>query len=135
MGCEEELLRKDLQQHENDHILHLQIAVETVYQQQKEMKAMKEEQRAMKEEQRAMKEEQRAMKEELELNPCVFKMPRFRWHRLFKDEWYSPPFYIHPGSCFVMLRQKWASVEELFVCSLKWKSLHNDKNDAYTRAG
>jgi len=115
IGCEEKPLRKDLQQHENDYLLHLQLAVETVNQQQKEMKAMKEEQRAMKEEQRAMKkeqrarkEEQRAMKEEQEVmedviahtqsSPCVFKMPKFNQHKEDQDEWYSPPFYTHPGS-------------------------------------
>ena len=47
IGCEEKLLRKDLQQHENDYTLHLQLAVETVNQQQKEMKAMEEEQEVM----------------------------------------------------------------------------------------
>ena len=68
IGCEKELLRKDLQQHENDHMLHLQLAVETV---------------------NTMKEEQTA---------CVFKMPQFNQHKTLNQDWYSPPFYIRPGS-------------------------------------
>jgi len=87
IGCEEKVLRKDLQQHENDYMLHLQLAVETVNQQQQEMKAMKEEQRAMKEEQEDVNPE---------LSPCVFKMSKINQHK--RDTWYSPPFYIHPGS-------------------------------------
>ena len=47
LGCEEELLRKDLQQHENDDTFHLHLAIETVNRQQKEIKTMKEVQTAM----------------------------------------------------------------------------------------
>ena len=125
IGCEEEPLHKDLQQHENDDTFHLHLAIETVSRQQKEMKGMKEEQRAMKEEQRVMKEEQRAMKEEqramkdeqksmkrdmqaeiahTQASPCVFKMPNFNQQKTSNQEWYSPPFYIHPGSYKMCIR-------------------------------
>jgi len=110
IGCEEEPLRKDLQQHENNDTFHLHLAIETVNRQQKEVKALKEEQRAMKEEQRAMKEEQRAMKEEqramkevmkddivhCQARSCVFKIPNFNQKKKSQKEWYSPPFYTHP---------------------------------------
>ena len=86
IGCEEKLLLQDLQQHENDYMLHLHLAIETVNKQQKEMKAMKEEQRAMKED---MIHTQ---------GPCVFKMPNFNQQKASKQEWYSPPFYLRPGS-------------------------------------
>jgi len=79
-GCEKKPLRKDLQQHENDYLLHLQLAVETVYQQQKEMKAMED------------------VIARTQPRPCVFKMTKFNQHKISQDEWYSPPFYIHPGS-------------------------------------
>ena len=97
IGCEEKPLHKDLQQHENDNTFHLHLAIETVNRQQKEMKAMKEE---LKEEQRGIKEELRAMKEDIvhTQGPCVFKMPNFIQHKTSKQEWYSPPFYLHPGS-------------------------------------
>ena len=84
LGCEEEPLRKDLQQHENDYMLHLQCAVETVNQQQIEMEEMR-----------------RAMEDNIaqaQTSPCVFKMPEFIQHKTSKQEWYSPPFYIQPGS-------------------------------------
>jgi len=83
IGCEKKPLRKDLQQHENDYMLHLQLAVETVNQQQKEMKAMKEEQDVI---------------VHTQPSPCVFKMPKFNQHKKSQDTWHSPPFYIHPGS-------------------------------------
>ena len=43
IGCEEEPLRKDLQQHENDAILHLPLAIETVNRQQDENDELKDE--------------------------------------------------------------------------------------------
>ena len=91
LGCEEELLRKDLQQHENNDTLHLHLAIETVHKLQKEMKVMKEE----------LKEEQRGIKEDIvhtQASPCVFKMANFNQQKASKQEWYSPPFYLHPGS-------------------------------------
>jgi len=97
IGCEEKALRKDLQQHENDYMLHLQLAVETVNQQQK-MKAMKEQQEVMEAEQEVMKEEQKDVIAHTQPSPCVFKMPKFNQHKKFQDRWYSPPFYIHHGS-------------------------------------
>jgi len=87
IGCEEKPLRKDLQQHENDYTLHLQLAVETVNQQQKKMKAMKEEQKVMED-----------VIAHTQPSPGVFKMPKFNQHKNVQDTWYSPPFYIHSGS-------------------------------------
>ena len=81
IGCKEEPLRKDQKHHENDYLLHLQHAVETVSQQQKEMRAMKEELRALKDTQAS-----------------VFRMPGFNQYKTFNQSWFSPPFYTHPGS-------------------------------------
>ena len=92
IGCEKELLLQDLQQHENNDTFHLHLAIETVNRQQKEMKAMK--------------EEQTAMKEDIvhTQGPCVFKMPNFNQQKTSKQEWYSPPFYLHPGSYKMCIR-------------------------------
>ena len=115
IGCEEQPLRKDLKHHENDYRLHLQHAVETIRQQQREMKAMKEEQRELEEDQRATEADMRAiaaelgeMQEELkeerlniahtQASPRVFRMPEFNQHKTLNQDWYSPPFYIHHGS-------------------------------------
>ena len=77
IGCEEEPLRKDLQQHENDDTFHLHLAIETVNRQQKEIKAMK---------------------DGVQTTPCVFKMPNFNEFKEFNLEWNSPPFNTHSGS-------------------------------------
>jgi len=61
-------------------MLHLQLAVETV---------------------NTVREEQREMKDNIahtQASPCVFKMPKFNQYKTLVQEWYSPPFYIHPGS-------------------------------------
>ena len=91
IGCEEEPFRKDLQQHEDDYMLHLQLAVETVNKQQKEMKAMKNELREIK---------QRAIEDSIvyaHASRCVFRMPNFNQQKTQDQEWYSPPFYTYPG--------------------------------------
>ena len=67
IGCKETLPRKDLEQHEDDDSFHLHLAIETVIEQQVKEK------------------------------PCVFKMPEFKQHKSSQQEWYSPPFYTHPG--------------------------------------
>ena len=66
IGCEEEPLRKDLEQHENDAILHLHLALETINEKQVKKKS------------------------------CTFKMPEFSQHKSSKRAWYSPTFYTHP---------------------------------------
>ena len=77
LGCEEKPLRKDLQQHENDDTFHLHLAIETV---------------------RAMKIDQRDNIAHTQASPWVFKMPDFNKHKISDKRWYSPPFYIHPGT-------------------------------------
>ena len=92
IGCEEEPLRKDLEQHENDAILHLPLAIETVSKQQDEIDELREEVKAVKEEQKIM-----VMGDNLAADSCVFKFPEYHQHNLYNKEWYSPPFYTHPG--------------------------------------
>ena len=76
IGCEEELLRKDLQQHEmDDALLHLHLTIKTVSELQKKMKLIG---------------------DNVATCPCVFKMPQYHQHKSSKQEWYSPPFYTHP---------------------------------------
>ena len=67
IGCKEELSRKDLEQHEGDDTFHLHLAIETINEQQVKKRS------------------------------CVFKMPKFSQYRSSNQEWYSPPFYTHPG--------------------------------------
>ena len=87
IGCEEKPLRKDLQQHENDDTFHLHLAIETVHKQQKEIKTMKREQRSMKSD-----------IANTQARPCVFTVSNFKQHKTSKQDWYSPPFYLRPGS-------------------------------------
>ena len=114
IGCEEKPLRKDLQQHENDYMLHLQLAVETVNQQQKEMKVMED------------------VIAHTQPSPCVLKMPKFNQHKKVQDTWYSPPFYIHSGSykmCINVDANGIGSVKgthiSVFACLMRGK---NDDN-------
>ena len=91
IGCKEKPLRKDSQQHENDDTFHLHLAIETVNKQQKELKAFK-----------AQQERMNDMAGQA--GRCVLKMPEFNQHKSSKDVWYSPPFYIYPGSYKMCIR-------------------------------
>ena len=75
IGCEEEPLRKDIQQHENDDAVHLHLAIKTVNELQKKIKLMG---------------------DNVATCPCVFKMPKYYQHKSSSQEWYSPPFYTSP---------------------------------------
>ena len=86
IGCNEVSLRKDLNQHENDAILHLNLAIETVNEQQKKMKVM---------------EEKVVFSQ---AGPCVLKFPKYHYHKTSSQEWYSPPFYTHPGGYKMCIR-------------------------------
>ena len=93
IGCKVKPLRKDSQQHENDDTFHLHLAIETVNKQQKELEAFKEEQKRMNDTIMAD-----------QAGRCVLKMPEFDQHKSSKDVWYSPPFYIYPGSYKMCIR-------------------------------
>ena len=89
IGCNEKLLRKSLQKHENDDTYHLCLAIETVTKQQRQINKLQNEMQAVKGEQDSIM---------CYLNfPCVFKMTEFTQHNSSKQEWYSPPLYTHPG--------------------------------------
>ena len=93
IGCGEEPLRKDLQQHEDDDTFHLHLAIQTVNKQQKELKAVKEEQKIMSEAIMAG-----------QAGRCVLNMTKFNQHKSTKRQWYSPPFYSHPGGYKICIR-------------------------------
>ena len=93
IGCKEELLRKDLEQHEMDDAVHLHTAIETVNEQQQEINELK-----------IFKAEQRMMTDSVmagQSGPFVFKisfrMPEYHQHKCSEQEWCSSPFYTHPG--------------------------------------
>ena len=95
-GCEEEPLRKDLEQHENDTVLHLPLAIETVCKQQEEIEELREEVKAVKEEQKTKVIGGNLAADQVD--SYIFKFPEFHQHCLHNNrEWYSPPFYTHPG--------------------------------------
>ena len=94
-GCEEEPLRKDLEQHENDTVLHLPLAIETVCKQQEEIEELREEVKAVKEEQKTKVIGGNLAADQVD--SYIFKFPEFHQHCLHNREWYSPPFYTHPG--------------------------------------
>ena len=100
IGCDEKPLRKDLQQHENNDTFHFHLAIETVNRQQREIKVLKEEQRAMKEEQTAMKDDI----VHTQVSPRTYKMTNFNQQKALKQNWYSPPFYLHPSSYKICIR-------------------------------
>ena len=92
VGCEKEPLRRDLEQHVNDTTLHLPLAIETVCKQQEEIEELREEVKAIKEEQKM-----KVIGAAGQADSYVFKFSEFYQHNLDNEEWYSPPFYTHPG--------------------------------------
>ena len=74
IGCEEELPRKDLEQHEKDDTFHLHLAIETINEQQVKKRS------------------------------CTFNMPEFSQHKSSKRNWLSPPFYTQPGGYKMCIR-------------------------------
>ena len=95
IGCEEEPLRRDLEQHENDAFVHLPFAIETVCKQQEEIEELREEVKAVKEEQKIKVIGGNLAADQAD--SCVFKFSEFYQHDLHDKEWYTPPFYTHPG--------------------------------------
>ena len=75
IGCEEEIERKDLAEHEGDTQQHLQLAVETVQQQQIKIGNMQAQYREM---------------------PMPYKFTNFNQHKTADDRIYSPAFYTSP---------------------------------------
>ena len=103
IGCKEELLRKDLKQHENDGALHFQLAIETITEQQKKINRQQEEISELQKEIKAVQAEQKMMSYNImagqvgQSGQCVFNMTKYHRHKSSKQGWYSPPFYTHPG--------------------------------------
>ena len=103
---------------------------------------MKEQQEVMEAEQEVMKEEQEVMEDVIahtQPSPCVFKMPKFNQHKKSQDEWYSPPFYIHPGSykmCICVYANGHGDGEgthtSVFACLMRGK---NDDNLSWPFTG
>ena len=93
IGCKVKPLRKDSQQHENDDTFHLHLAIETVNKQREELEAFKDQQKRMNDTIMAG-----------QAGRCVLKMPEFNQHKSSKDVWYSPSFYIYPGSYKMCIR-------------------------------
>ena len=107
IGCKEELVRTDLEQHENDVIFHFQLSIETITEQQKKINRQQEEVSEQREEMKVVKQEQRLMADNItagQSGPCVFKMPEYYQHKSSKQEWYSPPFYTRPGGYKMCIR-------------------------------
>ena len=103
IGCKEELLHGDLEQHENDVILHFHLATETITEQQKKINRQQEEISELQKEIKAVQAEQKTMSYNImagqvgQSGQCVFNMTKYHRHKSFKQGWYSPPFYTHPG--------------------------------------
>ena len=75
IGCTEKVERKDLEEHERDTQHHLQLAVDTVQQQQIEIGNMQAQYREM---------------------PVLYKITNFNQHKTANDGIYSPSFYTSP---------------------------------------
>ena len=83
IGCKEELLRKDLKQHENDGALYFQLAIETITEQQKKINRQQEEVSELQKEIKAVQAEQKMMSYNImagqvgESGQCVFNMTKY----------------------------------------------------------
>ena len=75
IGCTEVVERKDLAEHEGDSQRHLQLAVDTILQQQIKISNMQAQSRKM---------------------PVLYKFINFSQHKTANDETYSPAFYTSP---------------------------------------
>ena len=75
IGCEEEVERKDLAEHEGDTQQHFQLAVDTVRQLQIKIENMQVQSREM---------------------PVIYKFTSFNQHNTLHDRIYSPAFYTSP---------------------------------------
>jgi TNF receptor-associated factor 4 len=92
IGCKKEALRKDMAEHEGDTQQHLQLAVDTVYQQQITIR------------------EQESMLAHLRSRemPMKYKFTAYDHHKTTDDAVYSPGFYTSPGG-YKMCVRVWAN--------------------------
>ena len=97
IGCETEALRKDLAEHEEDTQQHLQLAVDTVRQQQITIKEQESTISDMQAQFRIMQAQSRKMS-------MTFKLTNFNKHKNADDTFYSPAFYTRPGGYKMCLR-------------------------------
>ena len=79
IGCKVEVIRKDLREHEGDSEQHLQLAIDTVHQQQITIK-----------DQETIIAQSRGM-------PMKYKFTNYDQHKTVDDIIYSPAFYTSPG--------------------------------------
>ena len=83
IGCEKEVERKDLEEHEGDTQQHLQLAVDTVHQQQSTIRKQESTIRDMQAQSRDM--------------PFTYKFNNYNQHKTANDSVHSPVFYTSPG--------------------------------------
>ena len=83
IGCKTKILRKDMEGHEEDTQQHLQLAVDTVRQQQITIK-----------EQESTISDMLAQTRKM---PMTFKFTNFNQHKAADNTFYSPAFYTSPG--------------------------------------
>jgi TNF receptor-associated factor 4 len=88
IGCKTKILRKDMAEHEGDSQHHLQLAIDTVYQQQITIR------------------EQENMLAHFRLRemPMKYKFTAYDHHKTTDDVTYSPPFYTSPGGYKMCIR-------------------------------
>ena len=104
IGCKKVSLYKDLEQHEKeDAIFHLQLAIETVNKQQKEINELQEEVKVFKEEQETVSDIIIAGQAS-QTGRCVFKMSDFSRRKSSRHGWRSSPFYTQAGGYKVCVR-------------------------------
>ena len=81
IGCEEEVMRKDLREHQEDSEQHLQLAIDTVYRQQAIIR----------------EQENKLARLQSKEMPMLYKLTCYEHHKGADDEAYSPAFYTSPG--------------------------------------
>ena len=108
IGCEQEICRKDLEDHEGDSQLHLQLAIDTVH----ELKGMVEDITRQNETKLVLLESKVALIESILLAKAIqqkttsvkFKVEDFNQLKYSSEEMYSPAFYTSPGGYKMCIR-------------------------------
>ena len=77
IGCEQNMIRKDLKKHESDAQQHLQLAVDTVHKQQDRISQL-----------------ERLLSKEM---PMIYKFTNYKQYKTSNETVYTPGFYTGPG--------------------------------------
>ena len=103
IGCEEEVFRKDLKEHEDDSEQHLQLAIDTVRQQENLLAHLQSKLSELVSKVIALEQVPLGLKQLTQT--CIkYMLTDFDHHKASNDQVYSPPFYTSPGGYKLCVR-------------------------------